>query len=256
MTTKFLFFITLLLTSVFSLSATILEQANESYRKGEQSSTLLEREQAFNQALNLYQTAASSAPAPSSQLYRAIANTYFQLNEHPWSILYNYRALKLDPRNAAIVNAIQDSRNRLGLDAPLEPFSTWQRLLLQSFISTARLMNGLFVLFLITFLSLSLFIWSRHSLLKKLSIILSSITLLLLFILMLNYYFSPIEGILVTSTGYYREPDMHQAQLTSLPLKAGTKMRILAIDKQGSWIKTADTNGLIGYIPSSAIRII
>lgn len=233
-----------------------LKQANESYQKGEQAQTLLEREVAFNQALTLYSKLENSSSSPSAQLYQAIANSYFQLGEYAWSILYNQKAMKLDPGNSQIIDHLALARTKLGLEPHEKLYTAWQQLLLEPFFSFGGRLELLFWSFILAFVFLVSFIWLRTPFIKTISLVLSAFSLLLIFNLLLNFYFSSLEGILVTSTGFYREPDLQQAQLTSLPLRAGTKMRILASNAQGSWLKIANADGLVGYIPASAIRII
>lgn len=247
--------------SLFGQSPTdILKEANANYQQGEQARTLLEREKAFNQALGLYLKLSDLIAHPSGQLNQAIANSYDQLEEYAWSILYNERALQLEPRNAGILNRIASAREKLGLKLNEKSFSFSQTLLLNSILSWGQRIELFFWLFLLIICLLSLMIWLPSSQFKNCcqiaSTILSALSFLLLFNLMIDFYFSPIEGVLINSTGYYREPDIKQPQLTALPLRAGMKIRILAAYSQGSWLKVEDTKGLIGYIPATSIRII
>jgi hypothetical protein len=71
-----------------------------------------------------------------------------------------------------------------------------------------------------------------------------------------SYYLTPLDGIIVSSTGFYREPDEQQPQLTNEPLLAGTKVQILQSSSTGDWLKISDSTGLVGYVPASQIRII
>lgn len=232
----------------------ILNEANASYRRGEEARTLLERETAFNLALRLYLELADLSVNPSSQLNQAIANSYDQLGEYAWSILYNERALQLEPRNGQIFSSIKRAKEKLGLPSSDEPFSFWDKLLLNSILSLGERFETFFWLFLLTVCFLSLTIWRNCC--QIASTILSTLSFVLLFNIMVDFYFSPIQGVLINSTGYYREPDIKQPQLTALPLRAGTKIRILSAYSQGSWLKVVDSNELVGYIPTASIRII
>lgn len=234
----------------------ILELASANYHQGEKAITFLEREKAFNQALILYSELADATAYPSGELNQALANSYFQLEEYAWSILYNERALRLKPREPQILNHLLAAQSKMGMDNPPEPFSIWQKLLLNAWTAIGERLEIFFWLFFLSIIILTFAIWQPNQFVKKISITITSISLLLLFNLMLSFYFSPIEGILIYSTGYYREPDITQPQLTQFPKRAGTKMRILTTDLQGSWLKVTDSEGLIGYIPATAIRII
>jgi tetratricopeptide (TPR) repeat protein len=234
----------------------ILDTANVHYQKGIHATTYLERNKEFNEALAQYLQFADTITAPSAEINAVIADNFFQLNEYAWSILYAERALELDPRNSEIINHLSLTREKMGLEKPEAVFSIWQKLLLNHLFAWGEKIEAFFWFFMITLFAITTVIWRPNQLIKKISLISSSISLLLLFNLLLTFYFSPIEGILISSTGYYREPDTKQPQLTLLPKRAGTKMRILGADLQGSWLKVKDTEGLVGYIPATAIRII
>lgn len=234
----------------------ILEEANKHYQLGENSQTYLERESAFNRALSLYLEFASLIAYPSGELNQAIANTFFQLNEYPWSILYNEKALQLQPRNLEILRNLSLARSKIGLKDNKEPFSMWQKILLNHLTSIGERFELFFWASVLSLIALTSALWYPNSFNKKISVFFLSISLLLLFNIMLAFYFSPIEGILISSTGYYREPDITQPQLTSLPKKAGAKMWIVSAHRNGSWLKVTDSEGLIGYIPAKTIRLI
>lgn len=234
----------------------LVNEANLSYRKGEQAVLFEEQEQAFNQALKLYFELVEQIDYPSGSLYQALAATYFQLGAPAWSILYNEKALKLDPRNSTILDHIQMAREQLGLESIQKNFNWRHLLLLDSLFSEGEKKVFFLVVWFLTIFMTYLAIWHSKKLFNNLSIVLNLFSLLLLFNIMLNYYFSPLEAILIESTGYYREPDKQQPQLTLLPKKAGTKVRVLTTNFQGNWLKVVDSEGLIGYIPARVIRII
>lgn len=243
-------------TALFAELSDKLSDANRHYQQGLLAESYLEREKAFNQALTLYWEVIDGTAAPSSELYQAIADCFFQLNAYAWSILYNEKALEITPRNPLIYRHLALSREHLGLKDEPKRFPLWDKWHLKSWWSFGERLEWFFWLFAFTTCVLSTHIWFSNPWLKKAAIILISISLLLLFNLLLTFYFSPIEGILISSTGYYREPDVRQPQLTLLPKRAGTKMYILDVQQQGSWLKVKDAEGLIGYIPAKAIRMI
>ncbi len=70
------------------------------------------------------------------------------------------------------------------------------------------------------------------------------------------YYLTPIEGILVVSSGIYRGPNWNQPQLSNEPLLAGSKVRVLQAVSDGNWVKITNSHGMIGYIPISNLRLI
>ncbi len=113
-----------------------LEEANRSYRQGEQATIWIERKKAFNQALSLYLELENQFKLfnDSNKLYEAIADSYFQLGEYAWSILYSYRALELKPQDRNVQDQLYRAQEKLGLPphtkiARLNRFLSFNRLL-------------------------------------------------------------------------------------------------------------------------------
>jgi len=234
----------------------LVVEANANYNKGEQSLIYGEKQAAFNRALKIYIELVDRIDYPSGQLYQTIANSYFQLGEMPWAILYYERALKLNPRNLTIQNLLIKAKTEVGLEDGANPISFNQKLLPGPFFPVGKSVEYLMQFSVLAILFITLLIWIPNKILTVLSSLIALFSLLLLFNILLNLYFNPVEGILIQSSGYYREPSEQQSQLTVLPKRAGIKMKILSTDADGAWLKSVDSEGLIGYIPASSIRII
>lgn len=270
-----------------NIQANLLKQANESYQKGVQGKTILDQEQAFNQALTLYSELEKSNENPSSELYQAVADSYYQLGEYSWAILYYYKGLKVDPRNRILKKRLEMIHQELGLENKVGQSSAWEKFLLIPYLSMGEKRELLLMLVILTSILVSIYIWTPFDYLKKPTIFVISLTILLLINIVITFYFSPIEGVLVQSTGYYRGPNENQSRIRfttptngdnpddllkgsnhsesnfkgppPLPqgmIRSGTKLRLLSIDDKGRWLKTENPDGLIGYVPTSVIRAI
>lgn len=227
-----------------------LQKAYVEYEKGIQATTFEEQKQAFNQSLfllrSLEQEIASSPPI----LNRMLADTYFQLGEYPWAILYYQRALKQDPQDLTLSSLLAKTQKILGLPPNQPPLFPLR------FFSFLQQHHLLFWSIFITFLLCSIAIWLSYRWIRQ-AAFLSIFFLFSLFFLSLFFYYSiPLEGILVHSTGFYRLPNEQQSQLTSQPLLAGSKVIILQMNEQRDWVKITDSNGTIGYIPAFNLRLI
>ncbi len=160
-----------------------LEEANRSYRQGEQATIWIERKKAFNQALSLYLELENQFKLfnDSNKLYEAIADSYFQLGEYAWSILYSYRALELKPQDRNVQDQLYRAQEKLGLPphtkiARLNRFLSFNRLL-----SLPQRFELFFWLSVITLSFFSLSIWfPLMMLLKRLTHILLGILCFLL----------------------------------------------------------------------------
>lgn len=205
-----------LVTPLEATPAEIWQEANQSYQQGLTAITYEERKKAFNLALSLYHQVDQTTEGGSSALNQALSETYFQLGEKAWATLYEQRALKKDP---------------------LE-HNLW------------------FWFCLLTFLICSLAIWFSYRWLRKLAMSCAILVFLGLACLLFLHYFTPLEGILVKSTGFYRAPDEKQPQLTATPLSAGSKVRVLQMTSEKDWLKIEDATGVVGYIPTATLRLI
>jgi tetratricopeptide (TPR) repeat protein len=229
----------------------MIQKANASYQAGEKAATYHERKLAFNHALYLYHQAEQESPIAS--LKRAIGDTYFQLGEYAWAILYYQRALNTDPRDALATSHLEKAQQQLGLS---DSSSSHQNAALAPLHTLSRNFRLLLWVICLTFLLWTLAIWFPTRRIRQFATLSSLLLLLLLSNLVFFYFFAPIEGILVVSTGFYRAPDQNQPQLTTLPLLAGSKVTILQMTSNGEWTKISNAKGLIGYIPTSTVRAI
>lgn len=225
----------------------LLQNANQSYLQGEKATSFEERKAAFNQALLLYHQIEQAISSPTPDLYRALGDTYFQLNEYAWALLYYLRALKQEPQNALLLDHLTKTQEKLGLPNTL--FSHPRAVFSQQ-------LTWFFWMILVAFLLTSATIWFSSSLLRRLAKLSLLFLLVPLSSLIWSYYFTPLEALIMTPTGFYREPHLDQPQLTSIPLLAGTQVYILQTTSDGEWLKIANAEGLIGYVPLASLRLI
>lgn len=230
----------------------LLQEANHQYRAGEAASTLKEREEAFNQALSLYSVIQQHTHSSASSLNRAIADSFFQLQAYPWAILYYERALASDPNDSLALFHLQKAQAKLGI-APLHlSFFTakWQ-----AFISSLFHKETLLGLVLIALMTASATIWLPCGRWRLVAICFFLLTILSLFGIFFSYYFSSLEGVLVNSTSLYRSPDVSQPPIANTLLLPGQQVKILHIDPSGEWLKVEESNGMIGFVLASDLRL-
>jgi len=232
-----------------------VKEANEQYQIGENSPIYLEQQKAFNQALKNYAEILEDVDSPSSHLYVMLANSYFQLHEKAWAILYYEKALQLDPYNLFIQANLNQAQVSLGLETSTASFTKFKNFFF-SFLNLEKNIQYLSFVLLLIVIVVSLVIWMPNKLTFLIAKLFASIFLLLLLNILINLYFNPIQGILIESTGYYRGPDENLSQVSNFPQPAGTKMTILDSNTTGSWLKVVDLEGAVGYVPASTIRII
>jgi tetratricopeptide (TPR) repeat protein len=226
----------------------LLDDANQFYLQGLQTHSFEKRMEAFNEALKNYLFLAEKIDSPALNL--AIGNCFFQLREYSWAILYTEKTLKSQPNNQEARQSLYHAYQKLGF--------SWdsQRKKTANFKSVwnTRL---IFLSMLFLFITYSLNIWFPSIfLLKELSYFSAMLLFLFLSQMLFFYYSEPIEGILVQGTAIYRQPDRKQPKLLEKPLSAGLPITLLESNEQASWFKVMNQNGIVGYIPAEAFRII
>lgn len=248
------------LISTFTLygesTSDLFHQANDSYKKGLQATTWQERLTALNEALFLY-TEIEKNEGPSLQINQALGDLYLELSAYPWAILYDERSLKQKPHDPQILSHLNIAQKKLGLElttAQQLPF--WRIVLLDSILSQPTRLQLFFWGSLLTLLFGTLFIGFKRPILKKMIYLSGGLTTLLLLSYFALFYFTPIEGIIVSSTGLYRAASPQAAQLVPTPLSAGEKVRVIDHEQEGYWLKIINSDEKLGYIPSDTIRII
>ncbi len=232
-------------------SEDILQAAQRSYQQGEKATNYEERKLAFNRALFLYSSLEQDRKLHSASLNQALADTYFQLAEYAWAILYYQRALKQDSSNHFLLSHLEKAQQKLGLiQTSYKNFSPIAAL----FFALAHQFQLIFWVILVTFLAFSIAIWLPYLWIRQLAISGAILMCFLLTNALFFYYFTPLEGILIKPTGFYRSPDWNQPQLTNQPLLAGSKVKILQITLNENWLKIENSTGTIGYVPIASLR--
>lgn len=235
----------------FSLSAeTPFEQAQFKYQEGIKATTYAERNLAFNQALSSFHELEQHDPE-SIEINQALGNTYFQLGHYPLAILYYQRALKNDHQNQESLELLQRSQSKLGIShsAPIHDGST-------PFLKASKRYDWLLWIILSAILLFSIFIWLPNRFVRTLAVFSGLILLIFLGNMVFFYYYTPLEGILIQTTGLYREPDLNQTQVSHELNLAGSKVQILQMTQEGEWLKIKNASGVVGYLPITRVKLI
>ena len=143
-----------------------LKEAYSLYKQGEKGETVAERKLNFNGALHIYDQLDEEYHPNfgNGKLYYDIANTYFQLGEYPWSVLYYNRALALMPRNSDAQRNLAVTLDKLNLKVP-PTNSTFHQLffLYYDFSLPERLQGFFFVRACRSFFHFPLCLVAKHS---------------------------------------------------------------------------------------------
>ena len=226
-----------------------LAAAYSSYVKGERAETVAERRESFNESLALYTELESIIPSPDGRLSLNIGNCFFQLEEYGWAIYYYNKGLKLLPRDARIKKNLEIARQKAGLKAEDE----------QAFFSLLMSSNEKWILFKFCFSILvflmSFLIWRRSKLVRRIAFGFGGLIAILGLILGYSHTFPRVEGVFVRPAKLHRDAGEQYALVKGELLFQGEKVQIMDVMPDGKWLKISTSDGTMGFVPHSAIRI-
>lgn len=234
-----------------------LQEIYATYLKGEIAQTVGDRQRAFNAALNGYALLEREyrPVLGNGKLYYNIANSYYQLGEYPFAVLYYYKALSLRPRDEKVSGNLAIALNKLGLK-PQEEESVFRRVFFFHFFAQPERLQLFFAFSLLAVAAASFYIWFRQRLMLKLSCLGATLCAVILFSLAFTHYVSPVEAVLVRSSSLYRDAGYHYAKVMEDPLLSGLKVEVLDVLQEGNWLKVATPEGTLGYVPHKSARLI
>lgn len=247
-----------LIVNFFNNTESQLKEAYTSYTAGENAKTLGERKDAFNRALTLY-TSLEKENEPiygDGKLYYNIGNTYYQLEEYPWAILYYYRALSLMPGNEKVLNNLKMALNKMKISQSLEPDIYEKIFFFHSTYSLPERLRFFFLFGVLSLVLLSAYIWRPLRILSALALFAGTISLIFFVSTIFTHYISPIEAVIVQPASLHRDAGDQYAEVKKEPVAAGTKVEVLAITSNGKWLKILTPDGILGYVSNAQIRLI
>lgn len=235
-----------------------VQQAEEYYRKGEMATTIYSRKEAFNHALEILLKLDNTYHPNfgTGRLQYNIGNTYFQLNEYPFSILYYERAKALMPRSPMIKRNLAQTQSRAGLKITEGPVGLLDLFLLKPYLSLPERLQLFAALAALTLVFASAWLWTRKPWLSKIAGAFLVLALVLLVNLGVTHYFSPVEAVLVQAAELRRDAGMEFAQVGNAPFLGGTIVEVVGTSPNGRWLKVAVPGGDFGFMPSEAVKLI
>jgi tetratricopeptide (TPR) repeat protein len=236
----------------------VLEQANVHYEKGVQAKTIAEREQEFNQALQLYFKTLEDFPSGTyarGQINYNIGNVLYMLEEYPWAILFYERALIILPHNQDVIFNRDKARNKLGLEAS-EPFLIRQWLAWPSRFAEEDLIKIFFIFGMVTLLCIALRILTQLRVWKWFAWTGLAATLLLAYGVFFHHFFIPVRAVSIEPMLIHKGPGENVSLVSDQPQPAGEVYQVAELTGDGKWVKITNNSGLIGYVPASSLRFV
>ena len=237
-----------LATNVFAQSAaSIFDAASKSYEQKD-----------YDTALELYKSI-EDLPVFSSDVYYNIANCYYKTHQKASAVLYYERALKLAPNDEdALFNLKLVQLQLIDKLAELpQPFYSKWILKAKNLLSIdgwAKM--GLLFICLFAVLIIGFLVSDNYRLKKKLFIGFSLALLIGLKSLAMAYFShstQKVSAILMDANAYVKSAPSPQSEDLFM-LHEGTK--VLFIEEFNDWTKIKLSDGMIGWVESTAIEVI
>lgn len=251
------FFSMCMITSLSAGEFETLQAANQSYTTGEQAQTLAKRQEDFNRAMTLYAILERDHRFfdDNGILDFKIANTYYQLEQYPWAVLYYYRAMNAMPRNNEVKVNLELALHQLGI-VPQQEQSIFRKVFfLNTYWSLLERLYLFFGLFVIALAVTSLYIW-RVIAVKQAVIFVWILCGVILTSIGYTFYFTPVKAVVVESSLLYRSAGEEYAAVSEQPILSGEQVQVVEVLKEGTWLKVITGDKTLGYLSARKIRII
>ncbi len=228
------------------------------YRAGEKAKSPAERKEAFNHSLEslLILEEKFSPTYGNGLLYLHIANNFFQLEDYPKAILYYNRAISLRPRDDNAQKLLSAAQAKLNI-SEIKNKSLFKRMFfMNGYLSLPERLQ-LFTLFgILTLAAASAYLWIKRQWNYHAFVVSLVCCSLILLGLIAEYYFSPLEGVLIRSSSLFRDAGEQYAKVIDDPLPSGQKVIVLSVSPSGKWLKIETSNGVMGYVPFESMQMI
>ena len=214
----------------------------------------------YETALSLYDSVLNSG-LESASLYFNLGNTCFKLGDVPAAILYYEKAKKLDPTDEDVLYNLELANSRI-IDKmePLPEFfiKTWLRLARDLFASD-QWAKILIVFFIVSLLSIFIFIVARAVIIRKISfwVAVAGLSIVVIaFIFSFNGYRDysvKSSGIIFTPTVTVKSSPS-DSSVDLFVIHEGTKVFIT--DTVEGWAEVRLANGNVGWLKKDTYRLI
>lgn len=217
------------------------KEALELYQKGNTSKDILEKNKLLNQALEALLAMHEESPSKNALIGELLAS----LRQYPLAVYYYLQALELDPENKEIQEGVRRVIQESKLPAVIPPFPN---------LAHAKLWFSCLFLAWTAFLAWAL--WRDSRRLQKVAFYLSIPLALFGVYLAGRMFFAPIYGVMIHSQELYQNPGKNQPLLGPIPLPSGVVVIVLGEEQEGEWLKIRTLEGVLGYVPEDAIRVL
>jgi len=229
-------------------------QAYSRYTAGEEADSINGRIENFKEALSLYRSLEKTHP--SGSLFYNIGNSFFQLRQYPWAILYYNRALQYMPRESVLKENLLLAQEKAGV-AGLPQQTIWKFVLfVRNIFSYNEIVLGFLLFFVLSLGMLSWYVWQRHGLLRMLAGSTLLCGLLFFLCIILLRYIAPIEAVVVNASMVRRDAGTHYGVVSEKPLIAGTVVTVDYATPGGEWVKIKTPSGDVGFVSYNKIRMV
>lgn len=237
----------MLLTTNLFANPLVFQQAEKLYN-----------EKQYEKALELYKTL-ENTNNHSATLYYNIGNCYYRLQHFTQAIWYYEKALKLKPYDEDIKNNLQLANQKTKDNIPVYDHFSFNNWLVSfsSFFSSNTWAWLSFILFLLFWISLSMFFYAEKILIKRTSL---NLIFIFLSLTIIFWYFSYAKYKNITQNTHAIifqqvvniKTEPNEKSNTAFILHEGTKVKLDT--KKDNWYKIRIHDNKTGWIQSEYLR--
>ena len=215
--------------------------AKELFEQGLKINAPLIKRTVFEEALHLL----LAIEPKNASANAAIGTILAHFQEYPLSLSYLLEGAKDDPQNKDLAHQIEEIATANGTPQPL-----FKHTIPDIPSPLLFIVMGLFACLTLPFLLVP------SSLFNRLMIGGILILIPMLGIQVASQFFSPLYGIIIESTPLYTTYSPSPEGGNGVTEPAGMMVKLLDIANNGRWLKVETQEGKLGYIPSTAIRVL
>lgn len=218
-----------------------LEKANLLFAKGLQEQDTYMRNKAFNEVIEVL----LKDPQDSIGKELLLAKSLVQLRQYPLALFHALEAYREDPGRLELKQVVEEIIRVGGLPAKVPerflfgPKPAW---IACTFLAACAV----------------LFFWliAKNQWIKRILLAAFALLFLGLMGLIVVAYRVPILGVLIHSETLFQQPSPKSPLVMKAPLQEGEIVSILNISDNGEWLKISMKDGVMGYLPENALRVV
>lgn len=221
--------------------------------------TAVTRQSALKEALLLWlqqQPSGQQRAVSDAATAKLIADSYFQLQQYAWALLYYKRAQILTPRDPALAHAIKDTSSALGISTSKPALFTWLFMPLPFFLSAAEQLALLLLFALFSTACYVALLLQKQKQWRVATLFWLAVAAWIGMQSLYERYFVAAEAVVITPSEMYTQANTDAAMVAEALVMPGDLVYVMDISSDGQWLAIKNGRHQLGYVHYSHVRLI